>query len=72
MAILNAKKNIPEKRINNSYWLRQIRNVIEAYGDVDKAYEEAVNSLTADKVREVTAAVVNSGNKVEYVMIPAE
>jgi len=72
MAILNAKKNIPEKRINNGYWLRQIRNVIEGYGDEDKAYEEAVNNLTAEKVREITAAIVNSGNKVEYVMVPAE
>lgn len=72
MAILNAKKNIPEKRINNGYWMRQIRNIIEGYGEEDKAYEEAVNNLTAEKVREITAAVVNSGNKIEYVMVPAE
>ena len=71
-AVLNLKKNIPENRISNSYWLRQIRNVLEGYGDEDAAYEAAVNALTPEKVRAVAASVVNSGNKVEYVMVPAE
>ena len=71
-AVLNLKKNIPENRISNGYWLRQVRNVLEGYGDEDAAYEAAVNALTREKVRAVAASVVNSGNKVEYVMVPAE
>jgi zinc protease len=69
-AVLNLKKNIPEKRIANNYWLGRIRDVLEGYGDEDAAYEAAVNALTPEKVRAAAAAVIKSGNKVEYVMIP--
>lgn len=69
-ALLNLKKNIPEKRITNGYWLRQIRNIIEGYGDEDAAYEAAVNALTAEKVRDVAAKVAAGANSIEYVMIP--
>ena len=34
-AVLNLKKNIPEQRISNRYWMRQVRNIIEGYGDED-------------------------------------
>ena len=71
-AVLNLKKNIPEKRISNAYWLGEIRNVLEGYGAEDAAYEAAVNALTPEKVRAAAAAIINSGNKVEYVMVPAE
>jgi zinc protease len=71
-AVLNLKKNIPEKRITNQYWLREIRNVLEGYGYEDAEYEAAVNALTPEKVRAVAASIINSGNKVEYVMVPAE
>ena len=71
-AVLNLKKNIPEKRITNNYWLREIFNVIEGYGNEDPEYEAAVNALTPEKVRAVAASIINSGNKVEYVMVPAE
>lgn len=69
-AVLNLKKNIPEKRISNSYWMRQIRNVIEGYGDEDAAYEAAVNALTPEKVREVAASVAAGVNSIQYVMVP--
>ena len=71
-AVLNLKKNIPERRITNQYWLREIRNVLEGYGYEDAEYEAAVNALTPEKVRAVAASIINSGNKVEYVMVPAE
>ena len=70
--MLNLKKNIPERRITNQYWLREIRNVLEGYGYEDAEYEAAVNALTPEKVRAVAASIINSGNKVEYVMVPAE
>ena len=71
-AVLNLKKNIPERRITNQYWLREIRNVLEGYGYEDAEYEAAVNALTPEKVRAVAASIINSGNKVEYVMVPEE
>ena len=71
-AVLNLKKNIPEKRISNQYWVNEIRNVLDGYGAEDAAYEAAVNALTPEKVRAAAAAIINSGNKVEYVMVPAE
>ncbi len=71
-AVLNLKKNIPERRITNQYWLREIRNVLEGYGYEDAEYEAAVNALTPEKVRAVAASIINAGNKVEYVMVPSE
>ncbi|MBQ9311185.1 MAG: insulinase family protein [Bacteroidales bacterium] len=72
MAVLNLKKNIPENRITNRYWLRQIRNIIEGYGDEDAAYEAAVEALTPEKVRELAALVAAGDNSIEYVMVPSE
>ncbi len=69
-AVLNLKKNIPEQRISNRYWMRQVRNIIEGYGDEDAAYEAAVEALTPEKVREVAEAVAAGVNSIEYVMIP--
>ena len=71
-AVLNLKKNIPEQRITNRYWMRQVRNIIEGYGDEDAAYEAAVEALTPEKVREVAAAVAAGVNCIEYVMVPSE
>ena len=71
MTLLNLKKNIPESRISNGYWLGKIRNSLNGYGEEDKAYEEAVNALTPEQVKAVAASIVLSGNKVEYVNVPS-
>jgi len=69
-AVLNMKKNIPEKRVNNSYWMSAIQTYLEFGQDRDKAYEEAVNRLTPEAVRQLAHDVIFSGNKVEYVQVP--
>jgi predicted Zn-dependent peptidase len=69
-AVLNLKKNIPEQRISNRYWMRQVRNIIEGYGDEDAAYEAAVEALTPAKVRDVAATVAAGMNSIQYVMVP--
>ena len=52
MAQKNLQKNIPESKINNSYWLNTLLSY-ETYGTESvEAYEKAVNSLTAEKVKE--------------------
>ena len=70
MTVLNLKKNVPEKRLNNSYWQSLVKSYILLPVEVDKAYEDAVNNLTADDVKAAAAALVNSGNLVEFVQIP--
>ncbi len=68
----NFKKNVPEKRINNSYWLHNILNYFREGYDYDKEWEEAVNSLTKEGIREAAARLYNSGNFAEIVMMPGE
>ena len=70
MTVLNLRKKIPENRISNNYWMSRITDLLDGYPEYDKAYEAAVEALTAEKIRAAAAAVVNSGNKVEYVMVP--
>ena len=70
MTVLNLKKNVPESRISNGYWLGKIRTMLNGGPEEDKAYEAAVNALTADEIRKVAASIILSGNKVEYVMVP--
>ena len=70
MAQKNLLKNIPESKINNSYWLRTLMSY-ETYGveSVD-AYENAVNSLTAESVKAVVAEILAADNHAELVMRP--
>ena len=70
MAQKNLLKNIPESKINNSYWLRTLMSY-ETYGveSVD-AYENAVNSLTAESVKAIVAEVLAADNHAELVMRP--
>ena len=70
MTVLNLKKNVPEKRLNNSYWQNLIKSYIMNPVEVDKAYEDAVNNLTADDIKKAAAELLNSGNFIEFVQIP--
>ena len=72
MAIENFKKNIPEKRINNSYWMSNISNYVDYGIDYDAEYEAAVNSLTADDVKAVLQAVLAQNNFIEVTSAPKE
>ena len=70
MAVLNLKKNIPENRLNNSYWRGQIENWLEFGEDYDGIRESAVDGITAESIRAIAAELVNSGNYVETIMTP--
>ena len=70
MAVLNLKKNIPENRLNNSYWRGQIEDWIE-FGDVyDSVRESVVDGITAESIRAIAAVLVESGNYAETIMTP--
>ena len=68
----NFKKNVPESRINNSYWLSNILRYFREGYDNDKEWEAAVNGLTKDGIRDAAARLYNSGNFAEVVMMPGE
>ena len=70
--IEHFKKNVPENRINNSYWLSNILRYFRSGYDNDKEWEAAVNGLTKENIREAAARLYNSGNFAELVMMPGE
>ena len=70
-AVLNLKKNLPENRVSNNYWFGAIRNFVLYGEDEDALREEALSSLTAEKVRDVLREVLAEENLIEVVMRPA-
>ena len=72
MTIENFKKNIPESRISNSYWMGNIV-YFEEYGvDFDKEYEAAIADINAENVKKAIKDIVSAGNFIEIMMYPAE
>ena len=72
MAVENLKKNLPENRINNNYWIKAINHYLEYGENYDALYEEAVNSLTADDIKTLLQAILAEGNFIEVTLVPAE
>lgn len=66
------KKNVPESRINNSYWLSDLLRYFRNGYDYDKEWEAAVGGLTKESIRDAAARLYNSGNFIEVVMMPGE
>ena len=70
-AVLNLKKNLPERRQNNSYWQSAIESY-ELYGrNTDADNEAAINALTKEKVQKVLQEILAQDNLIEVVMKPA-
>ena len=72
MAVENLKKNLPESRINNNYWIKALNHYLEYGENYDALYEEAVNSLTANDIKTVLQAILAQGNFIEVTLAPAE
>ena len=68
----NMLKNIPEKRINNRYWLTVLKEWKKDGSDYDKEYADAVAQITSDNVLAVLKAIIDSGNYIEIVMTPQD
>ncbi|MBR4755469.1 MAG: insulinase family protein, partial [Bacteroidales bacterium] len=68
----NFKKNVPEQRINNNYWMQTILNHYRFGGDYDAEYEAAVNSMTKEEIRDAAAKLYSSGNFLEFVQVPGK
>lgn len=71
-AIENAKKNIPESRINNGYWMSAIDEWYRNGIDYDKEYEAAVNAVTIEDVKAVLQAILAQNNVINLASYPAE
>ena len=71
MAVENLKKNIPESRINNGYWMKALNSWNEYKIDYDKEYEEAVNSVTAEDIKTLLQEVLKQENCIEFKSMPA-
>ena len=71
-AILNLKKNLPENRISNNYWANQIENWIDYAEDADTLRETALLLVTKDDVKNITKAIIESGNFIELVQRPTK
>ena len=72
MAMENFKKNLPEKRINNSYWLNCLNTWVEQGINYDVEYEEAINTLTAEDVKAALQELLSQGNVINIASFPAE
>ena len=72
MAIENFKKNIPESRISNSYWMSNLSQYYDYGIDYDAEYEAAVNSVTPEDVKTVLQAILAQNNLIEVTSAPKE
>ena len=69
-ALENLKKNIPESRISNSYWMGAIDNWYDFGINSDAEYEAAVNTITAEDVKNVLQAILKQNNMIQVVSAP--
>lgn len=69
--IENFKKNIPEKRIQNSYWLSCLTEYYQEGRDYDAQYEAAVGALTAEGIQKAVKEILEQGNLIRIKMSPA-
>ena len=68
----NFKKNVPENRISNSYWMNNLVRYAKFGFDYDKEYEEAVASLTKEGIKEAARKLYESGNFLEFAQMPGK
>ena len=70
MVVLNLKKNIPQDRISNNYWLNCLKNNVQYGEDYDAEYEAAVNAITSDAVVAVVKQLVEQNNFIKFTLSP--
>lgn len=72
MAVENFKKNVPESRITNNYWMKCLE-IWNQFGiDQDTEYEAALNALTPEDVKAALQELLSQGNVINISSFPAE
>ena len=72
MAMENIQKNLPESRINNSYWQSAIGLNLQHGIDYDTEFEAALNNVTAEDIKTLLQAVLAQNNFIQIVLAPQE
>ncbi|MBR5813885.1 MAG: insulinase family protein [Bacteroidaceae bacterium] len=72
MIIKNIKKNIPQRRIENYYWMSNLQKYANYGIDYDAAYDAAVNAVTSDAVVAVMKSILEQSNFIQVSVSPAE
>ena len=70
MAVENLKKNLPESRINNRYWMSVLDSWNEYGIDYNKEYEDAINSVSAKDVKKILKKILKQKNLIEFKSMP--
>lgn len=70
MIVKNIKKNIPQNRISNAYWLNNLQKSVEYGENYDEAYEKAVDAITSDAVVATLKKLVDQKNFIQLTMSP--
>jgi zinc protease len=63
-------KKIKENKAENSYWLNVINELNFTNTDTATNYEEIVNRLTPEDIKDLATSIFNQGNKIEVIMNP--
>ena len=64
------KKNIPQDRISNSYWVNVLQMNVEYGCNYDTEYEKAVDAITGEAVVEVLKELVEKNNFIQVTLSP--
>ena len=72
MAVENLKKNLPEARIDNGYWMEALTHWYRFGTDSDAEYEAALNSVTADDVKNTIKMILDQNNAMDITLTPGE
>ena len=70
MAVENLKKNLPESRISNRYWMSVLESWNEYGIDYNKEYEDAINSVTSKDVQKLLKKLLKQKNLIEFKSMP--
>lgn len=66
----NARKNLPESRITNNWWMNAEKFNQNHGGDYDKEYEAAINNITKEGIQNALMDILSQNNFLEVVMMP--
>ena len=70
-AVLNLKKNLPESRVNNSYWRSSIGDFLRYGEDRDALREAALDKVNKESIQKFLQEILAANNLAEIVMKPA-
>ena len=70
MAKENLKKNIPENRISNNYWMGHIKDFYRFGVNYDAEIEAGIDAVSIESIKADVAEILAAGNFIEIVMHP--